>query len=210
MRAADLISPSTIAQHGQLHKQPKSFVPVGCLWVIKINRVFLTDLLSLLQAQRSGLPGDRQANELGPAEGPPVPSLPLSWACACPGTSGSGYSAGVGGFQGVGCKGTAPSQQGGAPVRRTVRTPKWGTSLCLGSMKRIRKGSRCPRLGTPDTTYNFTDPQAPLQAAGVPRVHPQIDSSTHAHIHTQLCTHPHAHAHTPLPKVAPRAPTIQA
>lgn len=54
MRAADLISPSTIA-HTPLHKQPKSFVPVGCLWVIKINRLFLTDLLSLLQAQGSGL-----------------------------------------------------------------------------------------------------------------------------------------------------------
>lgn len=148
MRAADLISPSTIA-HTPLHKQPKSFVPVGCLWVIKINRLFLTDLLSLLQAQGSGLLCFGPANAL-PARcrlallAQHLWKRPQSQRWQGRGWCGSRKLA----LRSV-SEGTTPNEaDAGGPVVITGRTPKWGLPWAQGLGGGAQKGLPHPGLGT--------------------------------------------------------------
>lgn len=131
---------------------------MGCLWVIKINRLFLTDLLSLLQAQGSGLQRFGQTLSLPAASWPSRPST-FENSHGPPG-GGVGRSEKLA-LRSV-SEGTTPNETDtGGPVAITGRTPKQGLPWAQGLRGEAQKGLLHPGLGmaaSPHSAYRVCGP----------------------------------------------------
>lgn len=132
---------------------------MGCLWVIKINRVFLTDLLSSSEL-RLGLPSVRQANTRAAAECSPVCALPAR----------APVPEVVGGLEGAGGE---VSVCGHSPMTFTGRTPNGGLPRARGRRRRIRRALPTLVWGPwhSPLCITFVDPQA-LMGSPFPSWHP--------------------------------------
>lgn len=119
------------------------------MWVIKINRVFLTDLLSSSEL-RLGLPSVRQANTRAAAECSPVCALPAR----------APVPEVVGGLEGAGGE---VSVCGHSPMTFTGRTPNGGLPGAWGRRRRIKRALPTLIWGPwpLPTLHNFCGPTSP-------------------------------------------------